>query len=73
MPKARQVKVEPGLLMLSTGSVGLTSSNSLPTREAGFFCFFEIFIYLIGCVSSYLQQAQWLWYLGLVALQHMGS
>lgn len=53
MPKARPVQVEPGLLMLSTGSVGRTSSNSLPNREAGVFCLFlEIFMYLIGCVSS---------------------
>ena len=39
VPKAGRVKIEPGLLMLSTRSVGCTSLNSLPNRETGFFCF----------------------------------
>ena len=50
VPEAGRVKMEPGLLMLSTRSVGCTSSNSLPNREAGFCFFFNIYVF--GCVGS---------------------
>ena len=48
VPKTGQVRVAPGLLMLSTRSVGRTSLNSLPNREAG--CIF-ILIFVYSAVS----------------------